>query len=186
MNIDKLNQILLSSKPSEEIKSNEEYIFSLIPELKLSKGFNQNNPWHIYDVYEHILHVVDGVPCTLELRLAALFHDIGKPYVYQEDDMGVGHFYQHWIKSNEIFIPFAKKYSLDSQLASTVSKLILYHDQHLEKYSVAETNEFLLKFNHEEIKMLFELKRSDLLAQSEKYHYLLKDYNQKEQELLNM
>ena len=185
MNIDKLINILLSVKPSEEIHSNEEYVFSLIPELKLCKGFNQNNPWHIYDVYEHILHVIDGVPCVLELRLAALFHDLGKPFVYKEDDMGVGHFYQHWLKSNEIFITFSTKHSLDHNLVKIVSKLILYHDQHLEKYSDAEANDFLTKLNHEEIKMLFKLKRSDLLAQSEKYHYLLKKYNQEEKMFLN-
>ena len=113
MNIDKLISILLENKPSEKIKQNEDYMFSLIPELKLCKGFNQNNPWHIYDVYEHILRVIDGVPNTLELRLAALFHDLGKPFVYTEDDMGIGHFYQHWLKSNAIFIAFANRYSLD-------------------------------------------------------------------------
>ena len=185
MNIDKLINILLENKPSEIIKQNEDYIFSIIPELKLCKGFNQNNPWHIYNVYEHILHVIDGVPNTLDLRLAALFHDLGKPFVYTEDDMGVGHFYQHWLKSNEIFIAFANRYALDSNLINIVSKLILYHDQHLEKYTQDEIADFLLKFNKEEIKKLFILKRSDLLAQSMKYHYLLKKYNQEEKMFLN-
>ena len=63
----------------------------------------QKNIWHVYDVYEHILHVIDGVPNNITLRLAALFHDIGKPFVYKEDENGVGHFYGHWNKSKEIF-----------------------------------------------------------------------------------
>lgn len=57
-----LFNILLSDKPSELIKYHEEKIFLLITELEKSKGFNQNNEWHIYDVYEHILHVIDGAP----------------------------------------------------------------------------------------------------------------------------
>lgn len=57
-----LFNILLSDKPSELIKYHEKEIFLLIPELEKSKGFNQNNEWHIYDAYEHILHVIDGVP----------------------------------------------------------------------------------------------------------------------------
>ena len=91
-----LFNILLSKEPSRLIKENEEYIFSIIPELKNTKGFNQNNLWHIYDVYEHILHVIDGVPGDLTLRLVALFHDIGKPFTYTVDENNVGHFYNHW------------------------------------------------------------------------------------------
>ena len=86
MNIDKLFDILLNEQPSLYIKENEHDIFNLIPELKESVGFNQNNIWHIYDVYEHILHVVDNVSSNIILRLTALFHDIGKPFVYTEDE----------------------------------------------------------------------------------------------------
>ena len=74
MDVNKLYEILMDDKPSILIKENEDYFFSLIPELKVCKGFNQNNPWHIYDVYEHILHVVDETPKDLSLRLVALFH----------------------------------------------------------------------------------------------------------------
>lgn len=45
----------------------------MIPELEKCKNFDQNNPYHIYDVYEHILHVVDGVPQNIYVRLAAFF-----------------------------------------------------------------------------------------------------------------
>ena len=85
MNEIELFKILLSDKPSDRIKNNEKEIFEFIPELKDCKGFNQNNDWHVYDVYEHILHVVDYVEEDLILRLTALFHDIGKPLSYTED-----------------------------------------------------------------------------------------------------
>ena len=110
MKLDFLINILLSDKPSKNIKLNEKQIFEMIPELSACKNFNQNNIWHIYDVYDHILHVVDGVPNSLALRMAALFHDIGKPFVYTEDENGIGHFYDHWNKSNEIFLNFISKY----------------------------------------------------------------------------
>lgn len=106
MKLDFLINILLSDEPSKNIKFNEKQIFEMIPELSACKNFNQNNIWHIYDVYDHILHVVDGVPNSLALRMAALFHDIGKPFVYIEDENGIGHFYDHWNKSNEIFLNF--------------------------------------------------------------------------------
>ena len=96
MKLDFLINILLSDKPSKNIKFNEKQIFEMIPESSACKNFNQNNIWHIYDVYDHILHVVDGVPNSLALRMAALFHDIGKPFVYTEDENEIGHFYDHW------------------------------------------------------------------------------------------
>ena len=86
----------MSNKPSKKLLASEQKLFKLIPELEKCKSFKQNNDWHIYDVYEHILHVVDYVPNNISIRLAALFHDIGKPASYKEDEFGIGHFYGHW------------------------------------------------------------------------------------------
>ena len=176
MNFQNLIYTLLSEKPSFYISKNEEQLFKLIPELKACKGFNQNNEWHIYDVYNHTLSVIDNVSPNIYLRLAALFHDIGKPLSYTEDENGVGHFYGHWIKSKEIFDKYADKYNLDDYTKSIVSNLILYHDIRIPKLSENEIDELLNIFEPNEIEMLFELKRADLLSQNSKYHYLLDDY----------
>lgn len=176
MNFQNLIYTLLSEKPSFYISKNEEQLFKLIPELKVCKGFNQNNDWHIYDVYNHTLSVIDNVSPNIYLRLAALFHDIGKPLSYTEDENGVGHFYGHWIKSKEIFDKYADKYNLDDYTKSIVSNLILYHDIRIPKLSENEIDELLNIFEPNEIEMLFELKRANLLSQNSKYHYLLDDY----------
>ena len=176
-NLEKLFDILLSNNPSILIRENEDYIFNIIPELRKSKGFNQNNPWHIYDVYDHILHVIDGVKENIILRLTALFHDIGKPYTYMEDENNIGHFYDHWTKSCEIFLNFSKKYELPDDLTYEVKKLIYYHDINISKLNREELNKFLDEFSVDEINMLYEIKKSDLLAQSPKYHYLLFEYD---------
>ncbi len=173
-----LFNILMSDVPSLSIKKYEDDIFNLIPELKLCQGFNQNNDWHIYDVYLHILHVVDLVSSNLPLRLAALFHDIGKPYTYTEDKFKVGHFYGHYKESNRIFLLFAKKYNLDDKLVSITSKLIYYHDINFDSLEDNKLKEILNEFSKEELLLLFELKRSDLLAQNSKYHYLLHSYDE--------
>ena len=177
MNINDLYKILLSEKPSKLIVNNEEEIFKLIPELKMSKEFNQNNPWHIYDVYNHILHVIDNIENNLTLRLVALFHDIGKPFTYTEDENKVGHFYNHWLISQKIFDEFAIKYNIENK--ETISKLIYYHD-----YSLNKLDEIDELFTIDELTMLFKIKRADLLAQNNKYHYILNDIDKKEKELL--
>ena len=182
MSIEELYEILLSAKPSIEIKKNEDRIFSLIPELTPCKGFNQNSIWHIYDVYEHILHVIDNVPNVLELRLAALFHDIGKPLTNTIDENNNGHFYNHWNKSKEIFINFANKYKLNKELTLLVGNLIYYHDLNLEKNS-NEITSIIDKIGKDNISLLFDLKRADLLAQSKEYHYLLQEYDKQEEKI---
>ena len=172
-----LFDILLSDKPSTLIIENEKEVFKLIPELERCKGFNQNNPWHPYDVYNHILHVIDNIDNDLILRITALFHDIGKPFTYTEDDNKIGHFYGHWEVSQEIFNKYANKYNIDNK--DLISKLIYYHD-----YSLNKLDEITNVFTKEEMIMLFKIKRADLLAQSSKYHHLLNDYDNKEKEIL--
>lgn len=183
-NLKKLFDILLSNNPSILIRKNEDYIFNIIPELRKSKGFNQNNPWHIYDVYDHILHVIDGVKENIILRLVALFHDIGKPYTYMEDENNIRHFYDHWTKSCEIFLNFSKKYELPEDLTNEVKKLVYYHDINISKLNREELNKFLDEFSVDEINMLYEIKKSDLLAKSPKYHYLLAEYDLQKENLL--
>ena len=186
MTIDRLYEMLLSDKPSEEIITNEEEIFSLIPELKKCKGFNQNNIWHPYDVYNHILHVIDKVDNNIVLRLAALFHDIGKPDTYSEDSNNIGHFYGHWDKSMEIFRGFANKYKIDDQIVESVSKLIYYHDLNISKLDDSDIKKLLSDFSEEELKMLYILKKADLLSQNKDFHGNINIYNNEEKELLKI
>ena len=174
MNLDELFKILLSDKPSILIKKNEDKVFNMIPELSECKGFDQNSKYHIYDVYEHTLHVVDNVPKKIELRLAALFHDIGKPITYFEDELGNGHFPKHWEESQKIFEGFAKKYGLNSELAKDISYLIYYHDVDFSK-SDNLILDIVDKIGYDNISNLFVLKKADVLAQSSKYHYQVND-----------
>lgn len=184
MEKDFLFNILLQDNPSDIIRQNENKIFDIIPELKVCKDFNQNNIWHIYDVYEHILHVVDGVSNNLVLRLAALFHDIGKPYVYTIDEEGVGHFYGHWDKSLEIFEAFAKRFNLSNDIKTSVSNLILYHDLNIDKLNDNKLDKLINLLGKNGIIMLYQLKQSDLMAQNPKFHYLLGDYESQKEIIL--
>ena len=185
MTYKRLIEILLNDDVYNKLKQSELQLFNLIPELKDSKNFNQNNRWHIYDVYEHILHVVSGVEPNLYLRLAALFHDIGKPVTYTEDDNGVGHFYNHWNKSVEIFLKYKDNFELSSKEISIITNLIFYHDVNIEKMNVEDVKNMIDAIGTSNIKLLFSLKKADLLAQSPEYHYLLKNIEQQEENIIN-
>ena len=66
-----------------------------IPELGGCIGFQQHSPYHAYDVFTHISHVVENTPKKLPLRWAALLHDVGKPPCFTQDETGRGHFLNH-------------------------------------------------------------------------------------------
>ena len=186
MNYVNLTEILLSNNVYNILKQNEKEIFKLIPELEICKGFNQNNKWHIYDVYEHILHVVSGVDCNIYLRLSALFHDIGKPLVYTEDEDKIGHFFNHWNKSIEIFQKYQDKFGLSQEEINIIISLIFYHDINIEKMSMEEKQIMINLIGIANIEYLFELKKADLLAQSSKYHYLLVNINNQEKSIVKI
>jgi tRNA nucleotidyltransferase (CCA-adding enzyme) len=186
MTINELYKILLSDKPSREIKKHEDELFYLIPGLKECKGFKQHSVWHPYDVYKHTLHVIDNTPFDLELRMAALFHDLGKPDTFVLDKEGRGHFPNHERTSLILFNIFADNTVLDHELRFEVSMLIYYHDFNFSKLDEKGYKEMANKLREKEIYKLFELKRADLLAQSKKYHYLLEDYKSQKEKLLSI
>ena len=101
-----------------------------------------------------------------------------------EDENNIGHFYDHWTKSSEIFLNFSKKYKFPVDLTNEVKKLVYYHDINISKLNREELNKFLDEFSVDEINMLYEIKKSDLLAQSPKYHYLITEYDLQKENLL--
>jgi len=88
---DEFDKILMKSpKPSVGLNLlRDSGILKLfIPELL--EGINVNQPkFHVHDVYDHLLACVDVAEDRV--KLAALFHDIGKPRCAD----GNGHFYGH-------------------------------------------------------------------------------------------
>ena len=90
MNKKELEDLLISDDTDfvERIKQNKKEIFEFIPELKAEENFQQNNKWHIYDVWNHTLVALKNSPNDLDIRLALLLHDIGKPFSYQDDESG--------------------------------------------------------------------------------------------------
>ena len=70
-------------------------ITSALPELAPMQGCQQQNPHHLYDVWEHTVRAVGQVPAEPVLRWAMLLHDSGKPACKTVDEQGIGHFRGH-------------------------------------------------------------------------------------------
>lgn len=104
----------------------------LFPELEPCFDLDQNNPWHIYDLYTHICHAVEQVLPDPTLRLAMLFHDIGKPACLFTDDNGISHFYGHPAVSAELTTGIVHRMRLSADMQEHVVSLVAHHDLPLE------------------------------------------------------
>ncbi len=80
---DEFEKIIMSKTPAAGFVMLQKFglLKNIIPELEEGIGCEQLGE-HIYDVWEHLLHALQHAAdknWPLEIRLAALFHDIGKP-----------------------------------------------------------------------------------------------------------
>lgn len=146
-----------------------------IPEIKDMFGFQQNNPYHIYDVWNHTVHAVQAYECDCEpdlnprdliTSLAVFFHDIGKPHCYQDGEDGIRHFKGHGRVSADMTDKIMKRLRFDNDTREKVVELVYYHDATFEvgkKY----VKRWLNKIGEEQFRRLLNVRRADIKAQAD-------------------
>ena len=98
----------------------------VLPELAEGIGVAQN-VYHAYDVYDHALVTLDATPPgDLVLRLAALFHDVGKPQTKTVED-GFAHFYRHELVGEVLVRGVLDRLRFPADMTRDVSRLVLHH-----------------------------------------------------------
>ena len=92
-------------------------------------GFDQHNPHYCYDLFMHTLHTVNNLDyvSSTTLRVAAFFHDIGKPYVAQEKH-GRLVFYGHAKKSAKVAKLILKNLGYTQAEENIICFYISHHD----------------------------------------------------------
>ena len=138
-----------------------------IPEIEPMIGFEQNNPYHLYDVWEHTLHCMDydffkaNSNIDIIVRLAVLFHDIGKPFVYTEDKNNIGHFYGHALVSWSISKCVLKELKCSNDIIENVTELIKFHDVEFNP-TKASVKRLLNKLGEQQLRRLISLRIADI------------------------
>ena len=99
----------------------------IISEFKATYDFNQCNPHHNLDLFNHIINVVSKVPADLELRYSALLHDIAKPIVQTFDEKGIAHYKTHEIVGADMARDILTRMKLPVKLIDTVVEIIKKH-----------------------------------------------------------
>jgi tRNA nucleotidyltransferase (CCA-adding enzyme) len=141
----------------------------IIPELHDVIECKQNNPYHIYDVFEHTIHAVEYCDSNdLITRLAVFFHDFGKPQCKVTDENGIDHFKGHGKAGADMVDNIMRRLRFDNETREKVVELVYYHDATFEvgeKY----VKRWLNKIGEEQFRRLLEVRRADIKAQNPIY-----------------
>jgi tRNA nucleotidyltransferase (CCA-adding enzyme) len=129
---DEFEKIIMSENPMNGlILCNKLGLIPYIaPEIAVMVSIEQSRS-HIYDVYEHSLrslqHTADK-KYPIELRLAALFHDIGKPSTRRRDqEQNLWTFYGHEVVGSKMVAKILAELRFPKKVIEKVTKLVRWH-----------------------------------------------------------
>lgn len=168
---DELLKLMKAEKPSAGLKLMEEsgILDIFIPEFKKCRGCIQGDfrGYHQFDVLDHLFYACDGAPASKQnVRLAALFHDIGKPDVKRVIPTPQGDqftFYNHEAKSQQITkeILFRLKFS-NAEIANICHLVVNHMFNYTQDWTDAAVRRFLAKIQAENLEDLYDLRLADI------------------------
>ncbi len=164
--LDELGKILLTEHGWELLRQYPELLTEILPELRPCVGFAQRNPWHRFNVYDHLLFSVGSAPKDLTLRMTMLLHDVGKPAAASTDEAGIDHFYGHGELSAALAEQILRRLHSSNRLLGDVVELVRYHDAAVEP-SARVLRRLLNRLGETQLRRLLAVKRADTAAQSQ-------------------
>ncbi len=129
---DEFLKIIASDNPMQGIVFLERLgmLNFVIPELLDTIGCEQGGI-HAYDVYEHLLRTCQAAAdkgYSIEMRLAALFHDIGKPATRRTGGKNKEYsFYGHEVVGAKMTRTILKRLKMPRDITDTVVSLVRWH-----------------------------------------------------------
>lgn len=147
------------------LREYHDVVFTIIPELAIEYEFDQHNPFHVYDVWEHTLHALEAAPPDMDatVRLALLLHDIGKPHCLVIDEEGRGRALGHDKEGEPIAREVCKHLKLSRADRETVTHLVAHHMFHIPDTERA-MRRFLVRHGAENAQHLFAIRRCDKIG----------------------
>jgi len=169
---DEFIKILISDKPSIGLEYMRKTILMKYILSDLYKGFNiSQNRFHKYDIYYHNINVCDHVRVKdYRLRLAGLFHDVGKVYAKKDIQNKIEPvFYNHEVISYKLVKKFMKRYKFSNNDIKFISNLVYNHMfYYTDKWSDGAVRRFINKVGADNLENIFILREADRLGSGTK------------------
>ncbi|MDR2793360.1 MAG: CCA tRNA nucleotidyltransferase [Treponema sp.] len=169
---DELDKVIGSAKPSTGLLLMERtgLLEQMLPELAACRGVEQKGR-HRFDVLDHSLLACDYAAkerCPRAVRLAALFHDIGKRATRAMDESGVWTFYHHERESAVLTKNILSRLRYPNAVIDTVTHLV---DEHMFRYTAnwsnAAVRRFIVRVGEAHLPNLYKLRRADAFAHAD-------------------
>ncbi len=168
---DEFCKMLLCERPSDSLKLLEKtgILNIFIPEFAVCRNCSQKDSrgFHEFDVADHILYACDGAQKgNLEVKLAAFYHDIGKPECRTTeivDGEERVHFHGHETKSAQKALASMTALKFPNETIKNVVHLVQEHMFYYEhSWSDAAVRRFIIRVKPENIENLFALRLADI------------------------
>lgn len=168
---DEFCKMLLCERPSDSLKLLEKtgILNIFIPEFAICRNCSQKDSrgFHEFDVADHILYACDGAQKgNLEVKLAAFYHDIGKPECCTTeivDGEERVHFHGHETKSAQKALASMTALKFPNETIKNVVHLVQEHMFYYEhSWSDAAVRRFIIRVKPENIENLFALRLADI------------------------
>ena len=129
---DEFIKILSTKKPSIGLTLLQKtgLMKMVFPEIDVMYGMEQTSEWHHKDIFAHTLQVVDNaaeLTGKMEIRFAALVHDIAKPNTRKIDQKKGYTFHGHDAIGERMLNRVARRMKLSNDLKMYLKKLTLLH-----------------------------------------------------------
>ena len=163
-----LVKILVSDHP-EEIRTAYQLGLTRVfmPEFDVAMETVQNNNHHIYTVGEHSIVAMQHVTSERMIRLIMLLHDLAKPVVLTTDDSGCDHFVGHQQAGADMARGILRRLKFDNATIDFVYRMIRHHDDRPPMDNKALVRRRISQIGLENMPMMIEIKRADILGQSD-------------------
>lgn len=129
---DEFTKIIMSPRPMDGLLLLKKLnlLQYVVPELEETIGVEQNRA-HSFDVWEHLIRTVQHAAdknWPLEIRLAALFHDISKPATRRwGNEQNTWTFYGHEVIGSRVTKKILTNLRYPNKIIDKVTKLIRWH-----------------------------------------------------------
>lgn len=135
----------------------------IIPEIAPLVGFDQRSKYHMFDLWEHTLQVVQNTPAHAVLRTVALLHDIAKPVTQTIAEDGVAHYIGHDRKGAEMSDAILRRLKVSNDFRKEVVDLIRLH-MFPEEAGVKAVRRLLRDHGEEFVRELLTFRDADMKA----------------------
>jgi tRNA nucleotidyltransferase (CCA-adding enzyme) len=100
----------------------------LLQELNIQYQYDQKTPYHRFDLWTHTRQVTAATPAdNLDLRWAALLHDVAKPFCKATGKKGQAHYIGHDLMGSEMVWKIGKYLKFSNRRLQFVTEAVREH-----------------------------------------------------------